>query len=193
MGITVYGSVFGIIIILMAIVAMISIVYRSLRNGISPMPSSRAVRLAVAAEINSLTRVRKIVEAGSGWGTLAFSIARQGRMIKREVEPEIVGLENSAVPLLFSRLMSVILAEDTITFVRRDIYHHTYQGADVVVCYLFPRAMQSLSSIFQEQLSVGTRVISICFALPGWVPEKVIVCEDMYHTRIYVYSVSILG
>ncbi|MNC41135.1 hypothetical protein D3C75_898870 [compost metagenome] len=192
MGITVYGWVAGLII-LIAIITMISIVYRSLRNGISPMPSSRVVRHAVAAEINSLNRVRNIVEVGSGWGTLAFTIASQGRMVKRAVKPKIVGLENSVIPLLFSKLMSVMLAEEGITFIRRDIYRYSYQDADVVVCYLFPRAMQSLSQIFQEQLSIGTRVISICFALPGWVPEKVIVCDDMYHTKIYVYSASILG
>ncbi|MNZ34183.1 hypothetical protein D3C78_515540 [compost metagenome] len=192
MGITLYGLITGLIILLV-FVAMGSIVYRSLRNGISPMPSSRAVRRAVAAEINSLNRVRTIVEAGSGWGTLAFSITRQGRKVRRDIEPKIIGLENSMVPLLFSQLMSVMLAEEMVTFVRRDIYRFSYRDADVVVCYLFPRAMQSLSMIFQEQLSIGTRIISICFALPGWVPEKVIVCEDMYHTRIYVYSASIVG
>ncbi|MNW40518.1 hypothetical protein D3C74_176330 [compost metagenome] len=192
MGITLYGLITGLIILLV-FVAMGSIVYRSLRNGISPMPSSRAVRRAVAAEINSLNRVRTIVEAGSGWGTLAFSITRQGRKVRRDIEPKIIGLENSMVPLLFSQLMSVMLAEEMVTFVRRDIYRFSYREADVVVCYLFPRAMQSLSMIFQEQLSIGTRIISICFALPGWVPEKVIVCEDMYHTRIYVYSASIVG
>ncbi|SDF31996.1 hypothetical protein SAMN04488542_1098 [Fontibacillus panacisegetis] len=192
MGIALYGLVTGLIILLV-FVAMVSIVYRSLRNGISPMPSSRAVRRAVAAEINSLNRVRTIVEAGSGWGTLAFSITRQGRKVRRDIEPKIIGLENSMVPLLFSQLMSVMLAEEMVTFVRRDIYRFSYRDADVVVCYLFPRAMQSLSMIFQEQLSIGTRIISICFALPGWVPEKVIVCEDIYHTRIYVYSASIVG
>lgn len=192
MGITLYGLITGLIILLV-FVAMGSIVYRSLRNGISPMPSSGAVRRAVAAEINSLNRVRTIVEAGSGWGTLAFSITRQGRKVRRDIEPKIIGLENSMVPLLFSQLMSVMLAEEMVTFVRRDIYRFSYRDADVVVCYLFPRAMQSLSMIFQEQLSIGTRIISICFALPGWVPEKVIVCEDMYHTRIYVYSASIVG
>ncbi|MBA9087409.1 hypothetical protein FHR92_003894 [Fontibacillus solani] len=192
MGITLYGLIIGLIILLV-FVAMVSIVYRSLRNGISPMPSSGAVRRAVAAEINSLNRVRTIVEAGSGWGTLAFTITRQGRKVRRDIEPKIIGLENSMVPLLFSQLMSVMLAEEMVTFVRRDIYRFSYRDADVVVCYLFPRAMQSLSMIFQEQLSIGTRIISICFALPGWVPEKVIVCEDMYHTRIYVYSASIVG
>ncbi|MNI62548.1 hypothetical protein D3C73_1178750 [compost metagenome] len=192
MEVTRYGSVAGLIL-LMAIVAMVSIVYRSMRNGISPMPSSRVVRRAVAAEIYSLHRVRKIVEAGSGWGTLAFSIARQGRRVKQEVKPNIVGLENSAVPFMFSGLMRVILAEEQIAFARQDIYRYSYQDTDVVVCYLFPGAMQSLSKIFQEQLSVGARVISVCFAIPGWVPEKVIECNDMYHTRIYVYSVSILG
>ncbi|MNE19209.1 hypothetical protein D3C76_295680 [compost metagenome] len=191
MEMTLYG-VAVVLIVAAVFIAMLSIVYMSVRNGISPMPSSFAVRRAVAAEIHSFPRIGTIVEAGSGWGTLAFLLAKQSRRVRQEAEPEpaVIGIENSAVPLLVSKLLRIMLGEGRVSFTRRDIYTYPYQGADIVVCYLFPQAMHKLSGIFRERLSLGTRIISVCFALPGWVPDKVIVCEDLYRTKIYIYSVS---
>lgn len=192
MDMTLYGLA-AVFIVIIALLAMLSIVYMSVRNGISPMPSSPKVIRAVTKEIGSLPRVRTIVEAGSGWGTLALHLARHRNRGAGHLNGNIIGLENSWVPLSYSRLLCKIRGESTsaIRFIQRDIYHYSYRKADVVVCYLFPRAMESLSRIFRDQLTLGTRVISICFALPGWVPDKVIVCEDMYRTKIYVYSVSV--
>lgn len=170
---------------------MLSIVYMSVRNGISPMPSSRGVVRAVTKEIDSLHQVKTIVEAGSGWGTLALHLARHRNQNTGNLKWRIIGLENSIVPLWYSRFVCKFRGERVVTFIRQDIYHYSYRKADVVVCYLFPRAMESLSRVFRDQLTLGTRVISVCFALPGWTPDKVIICEDMYRTKIYVYSVSI--
>lgn len=171
---------------------MLSIVYMTVRNGISPMPSSRRVIRSVTKEIDSLHRANTIVEAGSGWGTLALYIARhRNQKNVGNSSWRIIGLENSIVPLWYSRFICKIRGERAVKFIRQDIYQYSYRKADVVVCYLFPRAMESLSHVFRKQLTLGTRVISVCFALPGWTPDKVIVCEDMYRTKIYVYSVSI--
>jgi len=85
--------------------AMLSIVWRSVRNGISPMPASGAVRRAAARELARLPAIREdgvqagiVVEAGSGWGGLAYALVEHagGR--------RIVGVENSMLPLLASRL-----------------------------------------------------------------------------------------
>lgn len=89
---------------LVVFLAMLSIVYRSLRNGISPMPASAAVRRVAARELASLLaadgngRQGVIVEAGSGWGNLACALAPYagGR--------PIIGVENSLLPLVVSRL-----------------------------------------------------------------------------------------
>ena len=75
-----------------------------------------------------------------------------------------------------------------VTFVRDDLYTYSYTNVDMVVCYLYPGAMQRLNIVFREQLKPGARVISICFALPDWEPEQV-VCRDMYRTKLYIYAV----
>jgi hypothetical protein len=167
--------------------AMLSIVYASWRNGISPMPSSFHVRRTVVAEINRISgHGGTIVEAGSGWGTLALDVA------KHCPGWQIIGIENSIIPLWISRLASRVASRrrcsvGNVAFIRGDLYQYPYEQADMVVCYLFPGAMKRLSGILSESLAPGTPIISACFALPGFQPERVITCKDLYRTKVYVY------
>jgi SAM-dependent methyltransferase len=172
--------------------AMLSIVYMSWKNGISPMPSSAPVRSAVADEIKRLTRSGVVVEAGSGWGTLGLYLLRGCPDI------QVIGIENSPFPLAISRLAARLASHflpetfatprTRIKFIRGDIYTYPYENTDAVVCYLYPGAMKRLSPIFKERLTPGTRIISICFALPGWNPERILTCADPLRTKVYVYS-----
>jgi hypothetical protein len=105
----------------LALLAVISIVYASLRNGITPMPSSLPVRRAVAKELNRLAEgglaiesgsaieSGLAVEAGSGWGTLLFHLHRNCPGWR------FTGVENSLVPLLFSRVRSWLAARSSST------------------------------------------------------------------------------
>jgi hypothetical protein len=173
-------------------VMAISIVYMSWKNGISPMPSSAPVRRAVADEINRLTHRNMIVEAGSGWGTLAMCVIRYCPVNR------LIGLENSVFPLWCSRIAARLTyrfipkqyaaSPACVSFIRADIYTYPYEKADVVVCYLFPGAMKRLSVVFRKRLAPGSRIISVCFALPGWRPEREVVCGDLYRTKVYVYN-----
>ncbi|NHN32117.1 class I SAM-dependent methyltransferase [Paenibacillus sp. S3N08] len=177
------GSVALIVAVLLA---LLSIVYTSWRNGISPMPSSFHVRRTVVAEIKRFSGNGTIVEGGSGWGTLALDVAKHCPRWR------IIGLENSIIPLGVSRLASRWAsrgraAPDNVAFIKEDLYKYPYDQADMVVCYLYPGAMKRLSGIFGERLVPGTPIISVCFALPGWQPERVITCRDLYRTKVYVY------
>ncbi|WP_188541218.1 class I SAM-dependent methyltransferase [Paenibacillus segetis] len=163
--------------------AVLSIVYTSWRNGISPMPTSAPVRREVTSAMKRIGKARNIVEAGSGWGTLALHLSGQ------DVNFRITGIENSLIPLWVSRLFARLNSADNVTFIRGDLYAYSYKQADVILCYLYPSAMKRLSSIFREQLVPGTKIISICFALPGWEPREVITCRDMYRTKVYIYEV----
>jgi hypothetical protein len=179
----------GLSYLLLGIVflAMLSIVFVSWRNGISPMPTSAKVRSTVAGEVNRFSNGGTIVEAGSGWGTLALHLARQCSGWK------IVGIENSPVPLWISRVFlrwtSVVngTSRDSISFIKANIYTYPYGADDVIVCYLYPGAMNRLSVMANNRLTQGTRIISVCFALPGWEPERTVICDDLYRTKVYVY------
>jgi hypothetical protein len=173
-------------VITTALLIMLSIVYASWRNGITPMPSSFHMRRAVTAEIKRLPGHGTIVEAGSGWGTLAFDIAEHCPSRR------VIGIENSPIPLWISRLASHWVyrrgrSQDRVAFIKGDLYQYPYEQVDLVVCYLYPGAMKRLSGILRERLAPGTSIISACFALPGWQPERVIICKDAYQTKVYVY------
>lgn len=176
---------FTLTVVVLGLGAVISIVWTSWRNGISPMPASALVRQAVANEVNRLQGTGTLVEAGSGWGTLGIHLARHCQGWR------VVGVENSPVPLrasqLLARLHFGVDAKAWAAFRRGNIYSWSYTDASVVVCYLYPGAMQRLSPILSRQLMPGARVISVCFALPGWTPERVVTCRDLYRTKVYVY------
>ncbi|RKP51643.1 class I SAM-dependent methyltransferase [Cohnella endophytica] len=175
----------SILFIAISLIAVLSIVYASWRNGISPMPSSARVRRAVADEITRLNQPPGlIVEAGSGWGTLGLSVAKNcdGWRVR--------GIENSPIPLFYSRMASWLTfgLQPRASFRYGDIYRHSYEDADIVLCYLYPGAMKRLDPILRQRLAPETRVISICFAIPGWKAAKVIQCDDLYRTALYVYD-----
>jgi hypothetical protein len=165
------------------LLALLSIVYVSWKNGISPMPASASVRHAVAAEINRFAERGLMVEAGSGWGTLALYVAKQC------LGWRIIGIENSPIPLWISRQVSRFVFSTDVSFIKEDLYTYPYESVDLVVCYLYPGGMKRLSTIFREKMVPGARVISVCFALPGWQMERVINCGDLYRTKVYVYIV----
>ncbi len=194
MGIELYYQIVSILLVAVVFLAALSIVYMSWKNGISPMPSSTLVRQAVAEEVNWLSGKGVIVEAGSGWGTLALHVAKHCPGWR------IIGIENSFLPLWVSRIASRLAsrfhpttsntAPNSVTFIRGDLYKYPYEEADLVICYLYPGAMKRLNPIFRQRLAPGVRVISVCFALPEWQPERIITCGDLYRTQVYVYSAS---
>src|SRR5690554_1174354 len=160
-----------LIVIVIVIFVVLSIVYFTLKNGISPMPSSSFARLVAMKEIKKYiegTKDHLIVDVGSGWGTLAFQTARLFPSHK------VIGLENSHIPLWISRLFRMWGAYSNLRFIRHHIYTYSYVQADIVLCYLYPGAMKQLSTIFRQQLNQDAYIISILFALPGWQPEKII-------------------
>lgn len=163
--------------------AMLSIVYVSWRNGISPMPASAPVRREIAQLMKRLPGRGIMVEAGSGWGTLALQIGRSCKGWR------IIGIENSVIPMWISFLAAKLENRTAVSFIRGDLYTYSYRDVDRVVCYLYPGAMRRLSTVFREQLKPGAYVISVCFALPDWEPEQVIICRDIYRTKIYLYEV----
>lgn len=179
------------ILTITALLAVLSIVYRSWRNGISPMPTSAPVRRVVASEVRRLQGASDaglLVDAGSGWGTLAFQLDKPMSGWR------IIGLENSIVPLYASRLINRLRRSDQrVIFLRKNMYScaFEFEQADIIVCYLYPGAMERLAHHWRSQCKPGAYIVSICFALPGWKPEKELVCKDIYRTKIYVYRVGV--
>lgn len=160
--------------------AVLSVVYHTLKTGISPLPSSRRTRRVMLSEIPDGFS-GKIVEAGSGWGSLAVPMAR------RFPEAAVIGYELSPVPYFCSQLRR-LGRYPNLRLYRADFRAVPLADADLVVCYLFPGAMRALDEKLRRELRPGTRVISNTFALPGWTPIRTHRLPDIYATPIYVYE-----
>jgi len=167
-------------LIALTLAVAVSIAWGTFRTGISPMPSSRRARKAMLLRLPRDLRGR-VYDLGSGWGGLAIAIARA------HPRSEVIGYEISTVPVLCARVFARLLRVDNVRFERRDFFASDYRDAAAIVTYLFPDGMAKLCMKLEEELPVGTPVISNTFRVPGWEPERTTTMRDFHRTRIYAY------
>lgn len=168
-----------VILIIILFILSVSIVGFSLHTGISPMPSSSKAKKAILSVIPQDSHT--IYELGSGWGGLALALAKALPLA------QLHAFELSPLPWIISTLVQKIVRRSTLNIYKKNFFLHPLEGADVVVCYLYPKAMQKLKSKFEKELRPGTWVISNSFAIPGWAPVKVVQLNDIWKSEIFVY------
>ena len=161
---------------------MLSIVFHTLRTGISPMPTSAKVRRQLLTLLPP-EQEGTLLELGSGWGDLAFALADHCPRAR------VVAYELSPLPYAFARLRQRLAPRPNLRFVREDFFGASFAQASVIVCYLYPGAMSRLAPRFLVEPAPGTRLLSHTFALRGWTPRRTLVVDDLYRTPIYLYEV----
>jgi len=160
-----------------------SIIWWTLKNGISPMPSSKKAQRAILEAI-SPDQTGTLYELGSGWGTLLIPLA------KAHKQCTIIGFETSRVPYIVSKMLILILGLKNVHLFQKDFYTESLKDGTAVICYLYPKAMNKLKVKFEQELTTGTKVISNTFAIPEWKPEQILTIQDLYSTKIYIYKVD---
>ncbi len=160
--------------------ALASIVVHSLRVGISPMPSSARAIDAMLSLIPPQT-TGQILELGAGWGALAVRLSRHAPAAK------VVAWESSWVPFAVLWLRARVLRVANLELRFGDFAAQPLKDATVVVCYLWPGAMASLSERFRAELPVGASIVSNTFGLRGWAAATEVQLGDLYRTRVYRY------
>lgn len=171
-------------LLLMALVLVIiaAITAYTAITGISPLPSTRLGREAVLAALPEAPQ-GAIIEAGSGWGTLAFALAR------RRPGSRVIGYELSPLPWAFSQLRRLIQPAPNLRLYRRDLLRASYAEAGVVVCYLHAEALERLQPKLEAELPAGALVISNTFRLHRWRPAAVLHPPASIDAPVYVYRV----
>lgn len=173
----------GLFILFLVLLAAVSIVWSTLRNGISPMPTSSKVKRQF---IESLPKqiTGSIYELGAGWGSLAFPLAERYPLCT------VLAYENSLVPYLFCRLRLIWYPLPNLQFVHKNFFQVSLSDASLVACYLFPDAMRKLKDKFRNELPPQALIATHTFAIPGWQPIFTVTVDDLYHTVIYHYSAN---
>jgi len=180
-----YNILINIAIVIM-LIFICSIVFSSIKNKITPMPSNTIMHQAVLNEIKRLKINGNVVDTGSGFGHLLFKLA------PKFPHCSFIGIENSTIPFLYSKIISKLLHKrhNPIKLVNDNIYHYNYSSTQLIVCYLYPGGMQKLYEILIAQKIEHIYVISICFAINNLQPQTITQCNDLYRTKVYTYEIS---
>lgn len=170
----------GVMLILVLIA--LSVIVWTLKNGISPMPSSgKATRIILTTIETQIDTQKTIYELGSGWGSLSFALAA------KFPQCEVIAYETSPVPYLFSRIRQWITPCANLKFYHQDFFDISLKPASVVVCYLYTGAMLRLKSKFEQELPPNSIIISNTFRIPGWEPKYILEVPDLYRSNVFVY------
>lgn len=129
-----------------------------------------------------------IIDLGSGWGHFVI------RAAKRYPHRNVIGYELSLMPWLVSALLKKIFSLTNLTLHRQnfDLAKLTpaSDSASVLVCYLFPRAMENINHRLAIEKHNVTYLISNNFALPSHQPYKVEHINDLFKSPIYLYKIT---
>ena len=171
---------FELIILFVLLLVVISIVYTSLKVGISPMPSSfKACRAMIEATKDNKSQT--IIDVGSGFGFLALNFA------SKYPHTKVIGYEISFFPWAVSMALKWLSRYDNITFHHKNFLNEEFDKESLIVCYLFPKGMSDLEVKLNNENIDITCVVSNTFSFPQKKPKKIIYLDDLYKTPIYIY------
>ena len=168
------------ILFVIVCVAGVSIVWSTLRLGISPMPTSPRVLKTVLSVIPSDAR-GDVLELGAGWGTLAWAVASALPAAR------VIAWEASPVPFAFCWLRSKVQRRANLVLRFGDFRDADLASSQLVLAYLWPGAMTQLAPRFDAELKPGALVVTHTFAWRGREPEVTVTSDDLYRTPVYRY------
>ena len=147
------------------------------------MPSSNKA-YSTMMQLADETGSGPVIDLGSGWGHFVIRIA------KKNPQRQIVGYELSLLPWFTSIVFKKILGLKNLTLHRQNFYKVNLSEASVLVCYLYPEAMNRIQEkLLLEQPQVDF-LISNNFALPSWKSYKAVQLDDFYKSPIYLYKLG---
>lgn len=167
----------------LVIAAALSIAWSTLRLGISPMPTSPAVRRELLALVPP-GLAGEVHELGAGWGSVAWPLAAALPAAR------VIAWEASPVPFAFCWLRARLQPRPNLELRYGDFLDAELRRATLVVTYLWTGGMAALAPKFDAELPDGALVISHTFAWRGWEPEATRVASDLYRSPVYRYRVQ---
>ena len=158
-----------------------SIVWYTVKTGISPMPSSSKAYKTIL-EHAEVKGEGAIIDLGSGWGTLVVAFAR------KYPHKQVIGYELSLLPWFFSVLRKNLLGLSNLHIYRRNFFNADLKAAGLLVCYLFPKGMSKLKQKLNVD-DIHVNIVSNTFVVPDSDAIMKISLDDTFHTPIYFYRI----
>jgi hypothetical protein len=174
-------SVWEISALVIVLGVAVSIIRHTLVYGISPMPSSPAVRRELFKHLPPLDS-GEIFELGSGFGALAIPLARHYPNL------QITGFEISPIPWSIAVIRARILGLNNLHFKRCDFLKAKMSPAVLFVSYLYPGGMGQIEERLRTLGPDKRYFLSHTFALPGHEPIACSRANDLYRSPVYLYQ-----
>jgi cyclopropane fatty-acyl-phospholipid synthase-like methyltransferase len=131
-------------------------------------------------QLASVRRGETLFDLGAGDGRIIIEAARKfgARAVGVEVAPEYI-----------RRIRERITTTGTkAELIESDIFKVDLAPADVITIYLSPSANAKLVQKLNNELKPGTRIVSLDYPLPGWVPKRELeVSASGLRRTIYLY------
>lgn len=161
-------------LIFMTILIVSFVIFGDLKGA--PFVRSKREKIAVMLELAEIKSNDKVIDAGSGDGTLLLEAAKRGaRGIGIEINPFLVW---------YSRMRARKSGfSETLSFERNDFSLSSFQNASVVFLYLWPHTVEKLKEKLFRELTPEARVISNSFPMKGWIPTKEKAGVYLYHPQ----------
>lgn len=170
-----------VILISIVLISVSSIVWYTVRTGISPMPSSSKAYKTIL-EHAEVKDEGAIIDLGSGWGTLVIAFAR------KHPHKQVIGYELSLLPWFFSVIKKNLLGLSNLHIYRGNFFSADLKAASLLVCYLFPKGMNKLKQKLDAD-DIHVNMVSNTFAIPDTEAIMKISLDDVFHTPIYFYRI----
>ncbi|HTH94753.1 MAG TPA: class I SAM-dependent methyltransferase, partial [Rhodocyclaceae bacterium] len=134
-----------------------SIVLFQLLTGVPPLSSNMHEAMDVVSLLKKadLADGSVIYELGSGWGSLALTLARAFPAA------QVRGIEISPLPYWVSRFRTRRMPN--VKLYRGDFFDRDLGDANAVTCFLMGKSMPKLAALLDRSLGPDTPVVSLCF------------------------------
>jgi SAM-dependent methyltransferase len=119
-----------------------------------------------------------IYDLGCGDGRWLFYFA------KNSAAKEIRGFEISLIMFFVAWIKKLFSGYPQVKINLKSLYRANLHQADIVLCFLLPKAMNKLLPKFQKELKSGAKVVSYAFSLPNKTPE---IIEKIGQNDISIY------
>jgi len=150
-----------------------------------PVRSSGKLKKAVLNEISKQLEKaadkQKIVDLGSGWGTLLLPLAQ------KFPQHEFVGIERAFTPFLISSWRARKLPN--LSFVHDDFFKYDLAKTNVVILFLIGFMMPKVTEKCLKELPKGAMVYASRFSLTEVNADKVVKLGSKMETY-YVYEIK---
>jgi len=148
-----------------------------------PVRSSGRLKKMVLAEISQqLEKVpdgQKIVDLGSGWGTLLLPLA------KKFPQHQFIGLERAFTPFHISCIRARKIPN--LQFLREDFFSYNLEQINIVLMFLIGFMMPRVTEKCLKEMSKGAKIYAVRFPLKDVEPCQIIDLGNKME-RLYIYE-----